>query len=162
MKRAAAVVASSGSRKPERGPLSRCSRGSPEGPWHPLIKYTSHLPRPAGRSSGNRTPDGVQLGWEGRGARGGLRTGSSNVKVTTSFDERQLKVTATQLIHGGKSQKEQQRTLFFSPADSRDPTLKPQEVQIILTLMNKRRENSPFSAANLFVGRQTDQQSGIR
>ncbi|KAK5917743.1 hypothetical protein CgunFtcFv8_002562 [Champsocephalus gunnari] len=38
-KRAAVWV--SGSKKPERGPLSRCSHGPPEGPQHPLIKYTS-------------------------------------------------------------------------------------------------------------------------
>lgn len=33
------------SRKPERGPLSRCP---PEGPRHPLIKYTSASPRSGG------------------------------------------------------------------------------------------------------------------
>lgn len=55
-----ATVSVSVSRKPERGPLSCCSHGPPEGPQHPLIKYTSP---PAAAPAG--TPAGRTLLWEG-------------------------------------------------------------------------------------------------
>lgn len=52
-----AAVSVTASRKPERGPLSCCSHGPPEGPQHPLIKYTS--------PASNGTPAGRTLLWEG-------------------------------------------------------------------------------------------------
>ena len=66
-----AAVSVTSSRKPERGPLSCCSRGPPEGPWHPLIKYTSPPPlgrcrqdAPLGRRHRADKPQGVQPGWQ--------------------------------------------------------------------------------------------------
>lgn len=56
-----AAVSVTASRKPERGLLSCCSCGPPEGPRHPLMKYTS--PDSTG------TAVGRTVRWEGETAR---------------------------------------------------------------------------------------------
>lgn len=84
------AVSVTASRKPERGPLSCCSRGPPEGPGHPLIKYTSpSVHRGWGWGWGGRT-----LFWDGHnaGSPAGCVCGGESKRIVQMMMMRMMKM----------------------------------------------------------------------